>query len=172
MFEHNELNPNESEARSGCCPVNYHYPTEMLGEKFRYGLEKDITVERNATFRKWFFIPNLRRGFIQVYLEPEDTPYIKVSNLNLFEIELRRDRDWDVPPHLRNSYSVEMTEIEEFESGEVIEIPLDCGCGYEVQGDIEIFVPDSVAPHTLDVKMVIDTGAGSNQKVPLKLVII
>ncbi|MEK4069049.1 hypothetical protein [Peribacillus sp. FSL R5-0717] len=168
MSDYNELNPNESVDRLDCCPINYHYPTEA---EFGYGLSEDIiTVERNVTLRKWIFIPNLHGGYILVYLEPENTPYIKISRLTLYEIELLPITDWDVPEHLKNGYSIERKKIANFESGEVIEIPLDCGCGYEVQGDIEIFVPDSVAPHTLDVKMVIDKGGpGPNIEVPFQL---
>lgn len=171
MVEHNELNPNESEARSRCCPIHYYDRSEELqGENFRYELEKEITVQRNTTLRKWLRIPNLHRGSIQVYLEPEDTPYIKISDLTLYEIKVLRDTDWDALPHQK--YYIDLEKVEEFESGEVIEIPSDCGCGYEVFGDIEIFVPNSVALHTLDVKMVIDTGARSKREIPFKLVII
>ncbi|PEN62336.1 hypothetical protein [Bacillus toyonensis] len=170
MFEHNELNPNESEARSHCCPINYD--EDLSEEDLRFELEKDITVQRNATLRKWFRIPNLHRGSIQVYLEPEDNPYIKILDLTLYEINLIRETDRNVPPHLRNAYYVDREKVEDFESGEVIEIPRDCGCGYEVQGTIEIFVPDSVDSHTLNVKMVCDLGAGSNWEVPFQLVII
>lgn len=172
MFEHNELNLNESEARSRCCPINYH--EDLSEDGLRFELKKEITIQRNATLRKWFRIPISGRGgkSFQVYLEPENTPYIKILDLTLYEIKLLRETDRNVPPHLRNGYYVDIEKVEDFESGEVIETPSDCGCGYEVQGTIEIFVPDSVDPHTLNVKMVYDSGAGSNWKVPFQLVII
>ncbi|MBJ3792815.1 hypothetical protein I8J38_30390, partial [Bacillus sp. OA1] len=115
MFEHDESNLKELEDRPRCCPINYQDSSNMP--------ESEITVlQRNTTIRKRFRIFIGNAGSIQMYLEPEDTPLSKILNLTLYEIELHQDRDLDVPPHLRDAYSVEQNKIEDFEPGEVIEI--------------------------------------------------
>lgn len=159
MSDQYEIELSKSEVTSrrveGCC------------EYSRYGLKEQVTARTGETGGDVFYINYPSPGYILAHIEG-DYSCIILEKLILYKKVWSPSTDPDGP----HADELVLDEEARVGAGEVLEIPGNCECDFEVHGYIKFIAPATATPQTsVSAKLIIETEHGK-EKINLLLMII